>query len=78
MTDQTERLAALEKRLHDGFLRIGEAMNAGTDVPDWEALWVKLLREYETMSDDVAAIQAAAPPTQAAMDLGVRAERDAA
>ena len=78
MNDQTERLAALEKRLHDGFRKIGEAMNAGTDVPDWEALWVKLLREYETMSDDVAAIQAAAPPTQAAMDLGVRAERDAA
>ena len=50
-----DRVAKLELRLQDGFARIGEAMNHGMEVENWERHWIDLLREYETLNDDLAA-----------------------
>ena len=50
-----DRLAKLELRLQDGFSRIGEAMNHGIEVENWERHWIDLLREYEALNDDLAA-----------------------
>jgi hypothetical protein len=49
-----ERIARLELRLQDGFARIGEAMNHGIEVENWERHWIDLLREYESLNDDLA------------------------
>lgn len=49
-----DRIARLEIRLQDGFARIGEAMNHGIDVENWEDHWIRLLREYEMLQDDLA------------------------
>lgn len=49
-----DRVAKLEIRLQDGFVRIGEAMNQGVDVDNWERLWIELLREYEQLNDELA------------------------
>jgi hypothetical protein len=70
MTSQQERIETLEKRLQDGFTRIGEAMNNGIEVTNWERHWIELLREYESLNDELAA----APLEQAEMPLGVRRE----
>ena len=48
-----DRLARLELRLQDGFVRIGEAMNHGIDVDNWERIWIELLREYEQLNDEL-------------------------
>jgi hypothetical protein len=50
-----DRIAKLEVRLQDGFARIGEAMNHGIEVDNWERHWIELLREYESLEDDLAA-----------------------
>ena len=50
-----DRIAKLEVRLQDGFVRIGEAMNHGIEVDNWERHWIDLLREYESLEDDLAA-----------------------
>lgn len=50
-----DRLAKLELRLEDGFARIGEAMNHGIEVDNWERHWIELLREYEDLHDGLAA-----------------------
>jgi hypothetical protein len=50
-----DRVAKLELRLQDGFSRIGEAMNHGIEVENWERHWIDLLREYESLNDDLAA-----------------------
>ena len=50
-----ERVARLEERLRDGYGKIGEAMNRGVEVQNWERHWVELLREYEAISDELAA-----------------------
>jgi len=50
-----DRVAKLELRLQDGFSRIGEAMNHGIEVENWESHWIDLLREYEAINDDFAA-----------------------
>ena len=49
-----DRMARLELRLQDGFARIGEAMSHGIEVETWERHWIQLLREYESLSDDLA------------------------
>jgi hypothetical protein len=48
-----DRLARLELRLQDGFTRIGEAMEHGIEVDNWERLWIDLLREYEQLHDEL-------------------------
>jgi hypothetical protein len=63
VTSQQERIETLEKRLQDGFTRIGEAMNNGIEVTNWERHWIELLREYESLNDELAAT----PPVQAEM-----------
>lgn len=56
MTDTTaDRIARLEARLEDGFQKIGEAMSHGVDVDNWERHWVELLREYESLEDELDA-----------------------
>ena len=50
-----DRVAKLEVRLQDGFVRIGEALNHGIAVENWERHWIELLREYESLNDDLAA-----------------------
>lgn len=50
-----DRVARLELRLQDGFNRIGEAMNHGIEVNNWEQHWIELLREYESLNDELAA-----------------------
>ncbi len=49
-----DRVARLELRLQDGFTRIGEAMNHGIEVDNWERHWIDLLREYESLQDELA------------------------
>ena len=48
-----DRIARLEIRLQDGFVRIGEAMKHGIEVDNWEQLWFELLREYEQLNDQL-------------------------
>ncbi|MCC6673953.1 MAG: hypothetical protein IT339_02045 [Thermomicrobiales bacterium] len=49
-----DRIGRLELRLQDGFARIGEAMNHGIEVDNWERHWIELLREYESLQDELA------------------------
>jgi hypothetical protein len=63
VTSQQERIETLERRLQDGFTRIGEAMQQGIEVTNWERHWIELLREYESLNDELAAT----PPVQAEM-----------
>jgi hypothetical protein len=70
MSSKQEASDALVVRLQDGFTRIGEAMNNGIEVSNWERHWIELLREYESLNDELAA----AKPEQAEMALGVRRE----
>jgi hypothetical protein len=67
MDSLMERSAKLEERLHDGFRRIGEAMNNGVKVENWEKHWIELLREYEGVQDAIRAMK----PAQVGMALGV-------
>lgn len=55
MTSKQERQMELERRLHDGFRKIGEAMQQGLTVDNWCTHWETLLREYEAISDVLAA-----------------------
>jgi len=66
MDTPEERVRRLEARLQDGFTKIGEAMNRGVEVQNWERHWIELLREYEAISDELAA----AVPEQATLPLG--------
>lgn len=47
------RKTSLERRLEDGFVRIGEAEIQGRDIGSWESFWVSLLREYESVCDEL-------------------------
>lgn len=47
-------LRSLERRLEDGYLRIEDAQRAGQDTSSWEDFWIQLLRQYESLVDDVA------------------------
>jgi hypothetical protein len=70
MTSQQARIETLEKRLQDGFTRIGEAMQQGLTVDNWHTHWQELLAEYVALNDELAA----APLEQAELALGVRRE----
>jgi hypothetical protein len=63
VTSQQERIETLERRLQDGFTRIGEAMQQGLTVDNWHTHWQELLREYVKLNDELAAT----PPVQAEM-----------
>ncbi len=47
-----DRRDVLARRLEDGWQRIDAAALAGEDVERWEAFWIDLLREYETLCDE--------------------------
>ncbi len=51
--DLRRRSQTLERRLDDGFDRIGAAELQGRDVSAWEDFWLTLLREYETICDEL-------------------------
>jgi len=48
-------LRRLEERLDDGYQRIEEGLRRGEDVERWEAFWLDLLRQYETLVDSFRA-----------------------
>lgn len=52
-------LRTLERRLDDGYRRIDQGIADGIDVTHWEEFWIDLLRQYEVLSDQVAAADAA-------------------
>lgn len=60
MDTPEERVRRLERRLQNGFAKIGEAMNRSVEVDNWERHWIELLREYEAISDELAAHHAEA------------------
>ena len=65
-----ERVARLTIRLEDGFTRIGEVMSEGLAPEHWERHWIELLREYEKLSDELAA-QPEPPRVQGELGLQV-------
>ena len=54
------RRRTLERRLDDGYLRIDRALRTGEDVGAWEDFWIGLLREYESVCDELGADDLAA------------------
>lgn len=55
------RRVVLRNRLNDGWSRIEQAQEAGTDTTAWEEFWVSLLREYEACCQQIDAISPIAP-----------------
>jgi len=53
--DPNNRLLALEERLENGFRLIDRRREAGQEVERWEQRWLRLLREYEELCDEIAA-----------------------
>ena len=47
------RRRTLERRLDDGYRGIEEALRAGQDVGAWEDFWIRLLRDYEAVCDQL-------------------------
>lgn len=48
-----QTVTSLAQRLDDGYRRIDEAQLAGVDTSAWEEFWLKLLREYESLCDEL-------------------------
>jgi hypothetical protein len=53
ITSRMSEAALLERRLEDGYARIEEAKLSGADTTAWEAFWVKLLLEYQSVCDEL-------------------------
>jgi hypothetical protein len=49
-----ERRDTLASRLDTGFDKIEQARMQGKDTERWEQGWLKLLREYEEICDQIA------------------------
>jgi hypothetical protein len=49
------RRLSLVRRLDDGYQRIDQAVASGADVAAWETFWIDLLREYESVCDEMLA-----------------------
>jgi len=47
------RRQSLSRRLDDGYQRIDQAIATGADVAAWETFWIDLLREYESVCDEL-------------------------
>lgn len=69
-----ERVARLTVRLDDGFQKIGEAMSKGVAVDNWERHFEMLVREYESLEDELQA-RPAAEPVQVEMQISVKRQR---
>jgi hypothetical protein len=48
-----ERRSMLERRLDDGYRRIEDAIASGIDVTTWESHWIELLRQYESICEEL-------------------------
>lgn len=48
---------ALVSRLENGSQQIEQLRDAGEDVGQWETFWVRLLRHYEKVCDELAAYE---------------------
>lgn len=70
MTSKQEQQQALQRRLQDGWAKIGEAMEHGIEVDNWERHFADLLKQYEVLSDELDA----AKPEQVGMAGMPRAE----
>ena len=55
-TELVARRNELQRRLHDGDVQISAARLNGADTYRWETHWIMLLREYETVCDQIAEI----------------------
>lgn len=53
--DRAARRRELEERLETGFQLIDHRRDAGQDVERWEQRWLRLLREYERLCEEIAA-----------------------
>lgn len=51
--DISDRRRALEDRLEDGYRRIEDALGQGSDVAAWEGFWIGLLRQYQTVYEEL-------------------------
>ena len=51
-----ERQAVLRNRLHDGWARVHKAEEAGANTSEWEAFWLQLLAEYESVCRELDGI----------------------
>ncbi len=49
---------ALVSRLENGSHQIEQLRQAGEDVQQWETFWVRLLRRYEQVCDELATYEA--------------------
>lgn len=47
------RRQLLVRRLDDGYERIDQAVASGADVVAWETFWIDLLREYESVCEEM-------------------------
>lgn len=54
MSVLVERRDRLYERLEDGYQKIDRALDEGRDVTALEDFWLALLKEYETVCDDLA------------------------
>jgi hypothetical protein len=52
-TGLDRRRHSLARRLEDGYQRIDQAIATGADVVAWETFWIDLLREYESVCDEL-------------------------
>lgn len=48
-----ERRDILAARLETGYQKIEEAVNGGADTVRWEQAWLRLLKEYEQVCDQI-------------------------
>ncbi len=53
LDDLRRQKARLEQRLEDGYVRIGEAEALGREVSSWEDFWLTLLRDYESVCNEL-------------------------
>lgn len=52
-TDIARRREKLVQRLDDGYARIEQAVADGANVAAWETFWIELLREYESVCEEI-------------------------
>ena len=53
MTTPKQDAETLKARLDDGWRKIDEAKDTGTDTRGWEDLWLSILHEYESACDQI-------------------------
>lgn len=58
---KSDEITKLAERLEDGYARIDEAQRQGNygDFAKWESFWMKLLKEYELLCDELDGTTAA-------------------